>query len=207
MIIKANEIVKYMEMHNVDKVPVEVVNTDVPESKELGQGIRHLAKRLIITGAFARRFDGRRNEGAEAVRISYVMYNSFKKSQCYVPPQWEFDVLAGEVGTKILKEFAEHGGNLEQVFRNTFAEHNPEIQAKLAEAAKLIKDAENIAEEHGIPFSPEANIMQGMPTGYVPESFESIFGELKQEDSEVIYELTHTYNHEYTGWQNSSTSC
>ena len=204
MIIKASEIQKYMEMHNVDKVPVEVVNTEVPECKELNQGARHLAKRLIVTGVRVGKFGGGyKRAGLDAVRTSYVMYNSFKKSQCYLPPEWELDVLVGDLGTKMLKEFVEHGGNLEQKFREVHAKYNPQIKEKMEAAAKLIAEAEQISEEHGLPFS--TNLMSD--TGYVPDSFEAIFGDLKNEDSDIIYELTHTYNHEYTGWQNSSTSC
>jgi len=213
MIIKANEIEKYMQLHNVDKVPVDVVNTDIPENKELRQGVRHLAKRLIITSARLGNFYnnngyGRRNDGPEAVRLHYVMYNSFKKSQCYVPPEWEFDVLVGEVGEKVLAEFADHSGNLEQKFRDAFAKYNPEIQEKINAASDLLKAAEKISEDHGIPFYPNAGIVGGMAHGYFPQSFDAIFGDLKEQDSDLVNELTGVYQYEdYTGWQSSANSC
>ena len=72
MIIKANELSKYMEMHSVDKVPVEVVVTDVPECKELHQNKRTLAKRLIITNSHSGKFGGN-YANKDAVRVSYVM--------------------------------------------------------------------------------------------------------------------------------------
>lgn len=210
MKIKANEITKYLELHGVDKIPVEVVTTEIPECKELRQGKRSLAKRLIVTSARSGKFGGygygpNKKEGLDAVRLKYVMYNSFKKSECYVPPEWEFDVLTDEKGQKILSEYADHGNNLEKKFREAYAKYNPEIQAKMNEAGKLIAEAEKISEEHGIPFS--TNLMSD--TGYMPASFESIYSELLQDDesSEAIHELTGMYNTEYTGWQNSSTSC
>lgn len=218
MIIKANEINKYMQLHNVDKVPVEVLITDIPECKQLHQGARKLAKRLVITSAYevSEPWRGRNNMSSvsaaaipESVRIDYVMYSSFKKSRCSIPAEWEFEVLIGDVGQRILAEFADHGGNLEQKFRSVFAKHNPDIQEKINQAAKLIKEAEDIAEQHGIPFAPEANLMQGMPTGYVPVSFDAIFGDLREDDdaNEVINELTGVYCGEYAGWQNSSSNC
>lgn len=214
MIIKANELKKYMEMHNVDRVPVEVTVTAVPECKELGQTARTLAKRLIVTAARNGIFGGvgygkNKKDGIEAVNLSYVMYNSFKKSKCYLPPEWEMTVLTGDAGEKILKEYADHGGNLEQKFRDTFAKYNPEIQEKLDAATKLVQEAEAIAEEHGIPFSPNADLVGGMVQAYVPESYESIFSELKNADdgAEVVGELTGVYYNEYAGWQNSSSNC
>lgn len=209
MIIKANELTKYMQMHGIDKVPVEVVNTDLPECKELRQGARHLAKKLIILDAQVSKFGGNpyakpKNYGIDAVRVNYVMYNSFKKSQCYLPVDWELDVLTGDAGEKVLKEYAEHSGNLEQKFRDAFNTYHPQIQEKLEAAAKLIDEAEKISEDNGIPFS--SHLMSS--TGYVPGSFDSMYQELMEEgDADVVHELTGMYNTEYTGWQTSSTNC
>ncbi len=211
MIISANEIEKYMQIHNVDKIPVEVVNTDLPESKELRQGVRKLAKRLVITGAKTGRFGGNRynkTPGIDAVHVNYMIYNSFKKSQCYLPPHWELDVLTGEIGQKVLTELADHSGNLEQKFRDTYAKYNPEIQEKVAEAAKLLKEAEKISEEHGIPFYPNVNLIDGMAQGYYPQSCDAIFGDLNEEDSDIITELTGVYRYnDSDGWQSSAGSC
>lgn len=207
MVIKANEIEKYMALHNVDKIPVEVLNIDIEANKSLNQTARKLAKRLIITSAHADKFGYKPK--VDAVQLRYVMYNSFKKSTCYVPPGFELDVLDAELGKKMLAEFADHGGNLEQKFRDAFAKHNPEIQDKLNEANKLIAEAEALSEKHGIPFSPPNGFMDNMPTAFVPQSFSNIFGDLLNDDegSEVIGDVTDVYNTEYTGWQNSSSSC
>jgi len=208
MIIKANELRKYMELHNVDKIPVEVVNTEIPECKELRQGARKLAKRLIIISAQNRSTPGYgKKSPLEATYIHYVMYNSFKKSKCFIPPDWELEVLTGEVGEKILKEYADHGGNLEQKFRDAFAKHNPEIQAKIDQAAALLKEAEQISEKYGVPFYPNADIVDGLAKGYYPESCDTIFGELLEE-SDVVNDLTGVYKYgDYSGWQTSSGSC
>ena len=203
MIIRASEIDKYMQIHNVDKIPVEVVNTSLPECKELNQSARTLAKRLVITGA-----QSRSRRGLEAVRISYVMYNSFKKSQCFIPAEWELEVLTGDLGSRILAEFADHGSNLEQKFRDTFAKYNPEIQEKVTEAAELLKQAVEISEQHGLPFYPQASIVDGLAQGYFPKSFDAFFSELMQEDSDIVNELTGVYQYEeQTGWQSSAGTC
>lgn len=211
MIIKANEINKYFEIHGVDKIPVEVVNTEVPECKELRQGARKLAKRLIITGAHTNQFGGRYGQKAiEAVRINYSMYNSFKKSQCLIPPDWEIDVLTNDLGVKMITEYNEHGGNLEQKFRDAFAKHNPEIQAKLEEAAKLISEAEKLSEDHGIPFqSPTGGLLDGSCHGYFPASFNSIYGDLLEESPDLVDQLTGVYRYEENGdgWQSSAGTC
>lgn len=132
MLIKAGEFKKYLVMHDADKIPVGVVNTEVPACKELNQ---------------------------------------------------------------------KHGGNLEQKFRDAVAKHNPEIQERLRKASKLLAEAEQIAEEHGIPFSPEPIICDGMVLGFVPQSFDSIYGELRNENPDLISKLTGVYISEYSGWQ------
>lgn len=209
MIIKASEIQKYMQIHNVDKVPVEVVTVELPENKDLHQGARHLAKRLVITSAKTGQFGGfYKHKGVEAVRVSYVIYNSFRKSQCYVPTEWEFDVLAGELGEKILNEFADHSGNLEKKFRETFDKVNPEIQLKVKEAAKLLGEAEQLSEKHGIPFKSRG-LLNGSCNGYFPASFNSIYGDLLNENPDVVDDITGVYRYEENGdgWQSSAGTC
>lgn len=216
MILKAKEISKYMEIHSVDKVPVEVINTELPESKELRQSARKLAKRLVITHARTGNFGGgyfdantkKRAPGVEAVSMKYMMYNSFKKSECYLPAEWELEVLAGEVGEKILVELADHSGNLEQKFRDVYTKHIGSIQEKVSAAAKLLKEAEKLSEEHGIPFNNKESLVDGSCQGYFPHSFDSIFGELMNEDSDVVNELTGVYQYDgNTGWQSSAGTC
>ena len=203
MIIKASEIKKYMELHNVDKVPVEVVNTEVPAFKPLRQSARTLAKRLVVTAAHPGNF-GYGRDKVESVQISYAMYNSFKKSRCYISPDFEVDVLTGADGQKILNEFAEHGNGLEKKFRETFAEIHPQIQAKIKAAAQLVNEAEELSEKHGIPFRPQTAVA-GHAMSYIPDSFEAIYGDLKQDDDvySAITDLTGAYGDEYSGWQSS----
>lgn len=217
MIIKANELPKYMEMHNVDKIPVEVVTTEVPECKELRQGKRTLAKRLVITTAEVGKFgsyigsDGKYKK-MDAVRIHYAMYNSFKKSQCYLPPEWELEVLTGDLGSKMINELEEHGGNLEKKFREAFAKYNPEIREKVDTAAKLLREAEKLSEEHGIPFkSPKGGLLDSSCNGYFPQSFDSIYGDLLNENPDIVDDVTgvYRYDSEYggSGWQSSHGTC
>lgn len=217
MIIKANELPKYMEMHSVDKIPVEVVTTEVPECKELRQGKRTLAKRLIITSAEVGKFGGfydatGKLKKMDAVRLSYVMYNSFKKSQCYLPPEWELEIPHADVGAKILAEYEDHSGNLEKKFREAYAKYNPEIKNKVREAAKLLREAEKLSEEHGIPFSsPSGGLLDGSCRGYYPQSLDAIYGELLEENPDIISDVTgvYRYDSEYggAGWQSSAGTC
>jgi hypothetical protein len=210
MIIKANEIRKYMEIHSVDKIPVEVVNVELPENKELRQGARHFAKRLVITNAHAGQHGSfHKHKGIEAVRLNYVIYNSFRKSECFVPVEWEFEVLAGDLGQKILDEFADHGGNLEKKFREAFEKINPEIQEKVAAASKLLKEAEKLSEQHGLPFRPKGNLLDGSCHGYFPASFSSIYGDLLEENPDLVDDVTGVYRYEENGdgWQSSAGTC
>lgn len=91
---------------------------------------------------------------------------------------------------------------MEAEFTKVFNEHHPEIQAKLAQAVKLITEAEALADKHGIPFRPEDHIMFCKPS-YLPESMKEKFPGL---DMEFIMDLTEAYGDEnYPGWQLSQT--
>ena len=76
----------------------------------------------------------------------------------------------------------------------------------------MLEEAEKLSEEHGIPFYPEKSIINGMAQGYMPQSFDSIYGELVNDDetSDMVSELTGVYKHntdDYSGWQSSSNNC
>lgn len=96
---------------------------------------------------------------------------------------------------------SEPNEDLEQEFEKVFKEHHAEIQEKLAAAAKLINEAEAIAEKYGIPFRPKDHIMWCKPS-YIPESMEEKFPGL---DSEFWSDVAGAWGGEYPGWQQSQT--
>lgn len=91
---------------------------------------------------------------------------------------------------------------LEERFQKLFEKVHPQIQAKLTDAATLINQAVELAEEHGIPFCPDENIMWCAPS-YIPNSFKKKFPGL---DPEFWCDLTSAGGDErYGGWQQSQT--
>lgn len=211
MIIRADEVQKFLTMHNINKVPVEVINVELAGIKEVNQGPRSFAKKIIITNVEIGMYGGvpwKKIAGIECAKIYYIIYNSFKKSSCYVPIDYQFNILVGDAGNKILTEYANHSGNLEQKFRDACNKYNPEIQEKVELACKLLKEAENISEEYGVPFNNNHTLLGGLAKGYFPQSFDAIFGELRKDDEEIIYNLTNVYQFEdQIGWQSSAGTC
>jgi len=74
-----------------------------------------------------------------------------------------------------------------------------EIQTKVEMAEKLLDEAVELADRHGIPFYPGISTL-GQP--YVPASFKERFGAL---DKELVGDLTDIgeYSLGHTGWRRS----
>lgn len=93
----------------------------------------------------------------------------------------------------------EDQSQLEKEFRQLCQEHIPEIRSKIEQATKLLNEACQIADKHGIPFrSTISHIAQP----YIPSGF-SAYDEL---DSDLLEELTNVYPSEVEcgGWQHSA---
>jgi hypothetical protein len=89
---------------------------------------------------------------------------------------------------------------MEAEFQKVFDEHHPEIQAKIAAAAKLLAEAEELAEKHGLPFRPKTSVL-GFRMSYIPESLDQKFPELEQD---FWSHVTGAYGgYDYAGWQSS----
>jgi hypothetical protein len=192
--MKANELKSYMELNGLDRVVVEVVDTNVPAMKY--QKAKKLAQKLIIRSVN----DTYATENT-TIYIEYSIYNSFKKSGCYVPLNFELTILDGEVGQKILEEYDNGVGGLEKEFTNVFNTHKNEINAKLAEAGKYLEEAEQLAEKYGIPFYSNISFLG---QSYYPASYGKKFKEL---DRDFVSELTNAYPGEYgdnVGWEHSA---
>lgn len=86
---------------------------------------------------------------------------------------------------------------LEKTFAKVANDIIPQIEEKLAAAMKLLGEAEELSEEHGVPFY--SNISP-LGQSFRPESFAEKFSEV---DSDVVYDLTESYG-EYDGWQHSA---
>jgi hypothetical protein len=200
MIIRADEIMKYMEMHGVDKVPLEAVSLDVPAL--VHRKARKLSSsRMIVTGIYISPAYGK------APSIANVKYTDAEhmRYQHVIPATFEFNVVAAEEGQKMLDGLVEYNRSLESRFRKVVDEHNSSIQEKLKAAAELIEQAENLSEKYAIPFRPDVSIT-GFSMSYIPESFKKIFSNL---DLDIVRDITRAYSplgHDaFAGWQQSQT--
>lgn len=198
MIIRANEIEKYMELHGVEKVPLEAVEVNVPK---IGyQKAKALStKRLVVFEAYNSKGYGKE---PASTRLSY---NDAEHRRCKmsVPADFEFSIVAGAEGQKMLDDLIEYESGLESKFRKVVEKHNPAIQEKLKAAAALIAEAEGIAEKHGVPFRPDSSITD-FSMSYFPENFATMFGNL---DRDLVYDLTDASSsgEGYAGWMHSQT--
>lgn len=201
MEIKASGLEAYMREHELDKIAVEVVNQQVPGIFPI-QDSRNLAKRLIIMSATNREYNG---YDVGYMHVEYVMYNSFKKSRCYLPNDFDLIVLEGEEGNKILQEYEDLTNGLDTAFREAFNLIHPQIQEKLNAASILIKEAEELSREHNIPFRPKKQLA-GFKMSFYPNSVYEKYGEVLGND--FISGITGAFpgGGDDDGWQ-SSQAC
>jgi hypothetical protein len=68
---------------------------------------------------------------------------------------------------------------LEAEFKVLVDSVGEEIEAKLKQAKKLVKEAAKLSQEHGVPFYSPVSILGEC---YVPNTFRQRFGALKPED-------------------------
>lgn len=198
MNVTIKELAAYIKEHNLERVAVDVVDVNVPniDNKYNKQKPRILAKRLIILSTD--------QYGNNPYRIHYAMYNSFKRSNCILPNDFSFVILHGDESQAVFDEYDAHIQGLEKSFREAYDLVHLDIQTKVAEAAKLLKEAEELSNNSGVPFRPQKSI-GGFAVSYMPASFKEKFG-----DDEIIQDLaadlTGAYGgREYEGWQQSQT--
>jgi hypothetical protein len=90
-----------------------------------------------------------------------------------------------------------------KLFEETFNSVHDQIQKKVAEAAKLLREATSLSEKLGVPFRPRVGTPFRM--SYIPDSFESKFPEVSNNYDDWT-ELTNAHGgSDYTGWQSSQT--
>lgn len=199
MDIKAEEIDQYRKLHGVERVPLEAKTVKVPK---IGyRNAKNLTSKRIV--AFGEIYTGvPYNKNEKSITHFNYFDAEFKRHELSVPADFEFSIVEGEDGQKMVSDVVEFEGGLEKKFRKLFDKHNPAIQAKLAQANKLIEEAESIADKHGIPFCPEEGIT-GFSMSYIPENFSTLFGAM---DRELVYDITNaSYSGDYPGWQTSQT--
>jgi hypothetical protein len=90
--------------------------------------------------------------------------------------------------------------DLEKEFKDLNDTIGKEIDNKINEASKLLREAVELANKHGLPFYAYVSEL-GQP--YVPESFEEKWSDLNKEDVEELtgvssYDLESAY-----GWKHS----
>ncbi len=203
MSVNVKELHEHMAGNGFGPVVVEVVDVNVPAFNK-GYNKRKprvLAKRLVIIQSTPG------NQYASA-SIEYAMYNSFKKSDCYVPDDFQFEILTDAVQTLILGEYKEHKDGLEKDFRDAFDNVHGEIQTKLNAATELLKEARKLSEDNGVPFMMPKDLSPCAPdAGYLPISFAEKY------DAEVMMELATELTgidegaNEGWNWYNSDESC
>jgi hypothetical protein len=74
----------------------------------------------------------------------------------------------------------------------------PKIEAQIAIARKAIAKAEKISEKYGVPFSSD---ITPLSMSYTPASLDE---EIRNLDSDVLYDLIGDYINEYEGWEHSA---
>lgn len=91
--------------------------------------------------------------------------------------------------------------NIEAEYRKTVKKFLPKIEAKLSQAAKLINEATDIADEHGIPFYGLSPVSQQ----YTPEGVPTLHNDedLNQELFEEITGCSPTSEYD-NGWEHSA---
>lgn len=91
---------------------------------------------------------------------------------------------------------------LEAEYRKTVKKFMPKIEAKLSQAEKLINEATDIADEHGIPFYGISPLSQR----YVPENVPTLADDedKNQELFEEIVGCSPDSEYGNTGWEHSS---
>lgn len=94
---------------------------------------------------------------------------------------------------------AEQQDPLELEFKALVDSIGKEIDAKVAAAEKLLDEAVELADRHGIPFYPRISALR---QPYVPASFKERFGTLDKEEVSDLLEMSE-YNLGHVGWRRS----
>lgn len=91
-------------------------------------------------------------------------------------------------------EESEETSELIEKYRETCSKHIPQIEECMRIAEAAVRDAERIAEEHGIPFRGQVSRLRQT---YTPANLPDL-------DRDTIGELAGAWAESYsTGWQNS----
>ena len=92
----------------------------------------------------------------------------------------------------------EDTSKLEKEFEELVAKVHKEINIKIAEAAKMIEEAEKISTKYGIPFSSEISPIRN---SFIPKTFKMP----KKLDEDFVWETCDVYVEEnYPGWEHSA---
>jgi hypothetical protein len=87
---------------------------------------------------------------------------------------------------------------LEREFRTTANVVLVEIQKKVAESSRLLQEAVDLSEKHGIPFSSSVSFLG---QSYTPSTFEEKYGEV---DSDLAESITDAFGcMDGSGWEHS----
>ena len=124
---------------------------------------------------------------------------SSRKNKDDVIVEWQ-DGDCSPVNPSDLEEVPLSDGQLEQQFETMADSVGAEIQTKLQQAEKLLNEACELADEHGIPFYTNVSLL-GQP--YVPEAFQSKWRDL---DRDFVANITEVASYDLGsayGWAHS----
>lgn len=103
----------------------------------------------------------------------------------------------GEISKVRVSYLDTRDSDLEREFRLNAPKILKKIDQKISLASKYLAEAEEIAEENGIPFYSNISFLS---QGFRPNSFEEKYGEVS---SDIVSEITDCHN-EYEGWEHSA---
>ncbi len=126
----------------------------------------------------------------------YSSYNRKSETEEFVEKvvvKWD----DGEEETLEAYQVDPEDNEMERLFRNSIKVTTTRIDEKLALASKYLREAVEISEETGIPFSTGISFLS---QAYVPRSFEGKFPDVNRE---LMSSLCEVHN-DYDGWQHSA---
>ncbi len=114
----------------------------------------------------------------------------------YVTVKWDDNTT----DTVDMDDLDPEDNDLEREFRTASSDILSDIQRKVKAASKLLQDAVDLSEKHGIPFSSEISFLG---QSYFPTTFSDKYGELEADFVDAITGATTAYYGEDAGWEHS----
>ena len=128
-----------------------------------------------------------------------IIATSVRKNKEDVVVEWQ-DGDCSPINPTDIEIVPPSDGKLEAQFEELASTVGEEIQEKIRQAEKLLQEACNLSDQHGIPFFTNVSLL-GQP--YVPEAFESKWTDLDRDFVANITEVAAGDLGSAYGWQHS----